>query len=163
MVATDRSAEALALARANLAGIGPAATRVTLSQGSWFDAVDPAIRGAVDLVISNPPYVPDGAELPAEVRDWEPTGALFAGPDGMDDLIHLLVNSRAWLRPGGWLVLENRTDVGTVVAALTGLAQISGPWIELVAFFRKLSTMRVRFDLIADKVFPREDPRSLPQ
>jgi ABC-type bacteriocin/lantibiotic exporter with double-glycine peptidase domain len=54
---------------------------------------------------------------------------------------------------GGWLVLEDRTDVGTVVAALTGMAQISGPWLELVAFFRNLSTMRVRFDMIANRVF----------
>ncbi len=58
---------------------------------------------------------------------------------------------------GGWLVLEGRTDVGTVVAALAGLSQISGPWIELVAFFRKLSTMQVRFDLITDKMFHHED------
>jgi ABC-type bacteriocin/lantibiotic exporter with double-glycine peptidase domain len=60
---------------------------------------------------------------------------------------------------GGWLVIQGQTDVGTVVAALTGLTQISGPWIELVAFFRHASTMRVRFDLITDRVFPRGGAR----
>lgn len=60
---------------------------------------------------------------------------------------------------GGWLVIQGRTDVGTVVAALSGLSQISAPWLELVAFFRSVSTMRVRFDLIIDSAFPREGRR----
>ena len=44
---------------------------------------------------------------------------------------------------GGWLVLSGRTDVGTVVASLTGLTRIEGPWRELVSFFRSASTVRV--------------------
>lgn len=50
---------------------------------------------------------------------------------------------------GGWLVLEGRSDVGTVVASLTGLARIEGPWRELIAFFRGASVVRVKFALLA--------------
>ena len=81
--ATDVSADALAVARANLAGLGGrAATRVRLVEGSWFDALPEAFRGQVHLLVSNPPYVADGETLPAEVADWEPPGALRAGPHG---------------------------------------------------------------------------------
>ena len=60
---------------------------------------------------------------------------------------------------GGLMVLEGRTEVGVIVAALTGLTQISGPWLELVAFFRNASTMQVRFHMIIEKVYPRDGPR----
>ncbi len=53
---------------------------------------------------------------------------------------------------GGWYVIEGRTDTGTVVAALSGLARIEGPWRELVAFYRQASTMRVSYELIVRAV-----------
>ena len=53
---------------------------------------------------------------------------------------------------GGWMVIEDRTDIGTVVAVLTGLTQISGPWLEVTRFFRNANSMRVRFDLINDRI-----------
>jgi ABC-type bacteriocin/lantibiotic exporter with double-glycine peptidase domain len=53
---------------------------------------------------------------------------------------------------GGWYVIEGRTDTGTVVAALAGLARIEGPWRELVAFYRLASTMRVSYELIVRAV-----------
>ncbi len=49
---------------------------------------------------------------------------------------------------GGWLVLEGRTDIGTVVADLTGLARIAQPWRELISFFRRLSGVQVKHDLL---------------
>lgn len=104
--ATDVSSDALALARANLAGLGRAGSRVRLSEGSWFDALDPALQGEFDLVISNPPYVADDEELPEVVAAWEPPGALRAGPDGRRDLDHLLEAGRRWVAPGGLVVLE---------------------------------------------------------
>src|SRR5581483_11962387 len=71
--ATDASADALAVARANLAGIGsPAAKRVRIEQGSWFDALPAAFRGQFDVVVSNPPYIAAHEDLPPEVVDWEP-------------------------------------------------------------------------------------------
>ena len=104
--ASDVSPEALAVARANLAGAGRAATRVTLHQGDWFDALPEGLRGRVDVVVSNPPYVANGDELPPVVADWEPELALRAGPDGLDAVVQVIDGAAAWLRPGGALVVE---------------------------------------------------------
>ena len=56
---------------------------------------------------------------------------------------------------GGWLVLHGRSDVGTVVASLTGLSRIEGPWRDLVAFFLTASTIRVKFAMLRSSVMPR--------
>ena len=104
--ASDVSAEALAVARANLAGAGRAAARVALHLGDWFDALPEDLRGRVDVVVSNPPYVADGDELPPVVADWEPPLALRAGPDGLDAVVRVIDGAAAWLRPGGALVVE---------------------------------------------------------
>lgn len=56
---------------------------------------------------------------------------------------------------GGWLVLHGRSDVGTVVASLTGLGRIEGPWRDLVAFFRTASTIRVKFAMLKPSVVAR--------
>jgi ABC-type bacteriocin/lantibiotic exporter with double-glycine peptidase domain len=53
---------------------------------------------------------------------------------------------------GGWLVLRGETDVGTVVAALSGLTRIARPWNDLIKFYRTLSTVRVRFELLTEKI-----------
>ncbi len=107
VVATDRSADALEVARANLSGIGTlAAGRVRLEQGSWFTAVPGALRGQVQLVISNPPYIGDGEILPADVADWEPPSALRAGPTGTEDIERIVVEAPSWLARPGVLVVE---------------------------------------------------------
>ena len=103
---TDASADALVVARSNLAGIGRAATRVRVEEGSWFDALPPELLGSVDLIISNPPYVAFGDEVEDIVRDWEPQSALFAGEDGLDDIRTILEDAPSWLRSGGVLILE---------------------------------------------------------
>lgn len=115
---TDRSADALAVARANLAGIGRAASRVRVVEGTWFAALPAELLGAVDLLVSNPPYVAVGDELDAAVRDWEPADALFAGADGLDDLRVLVAGAHEWLRPGGALVLEIDPRQAEAVMAL---------------------------------------------
>ena len=56
---------------------------------------------------------------------------------------------------GGWLVLDGRSDVGTVVASLTGLARIEGPWRDLVSFFRSASTVRVKYAMLLPAIAPR--------
>ena len=105
--ATDVSEDALAVARANLAGIGsPAATRVRMACGRWFDALPGALRGQFDLVVSNPPYIADGEVLPAEVADWEPRPALVAGPTGTEAIAELVAGADPWLAPGGAVVVE---------------------------------------------------------
>jgi ABC-type bacteriocin/lantibiotic exporter with double-glycine peptidase domain len=56
---------------------------------------------------------------------------------------------------GGWLVLHGRSDVGTVVASLTGLTRIDRPWRELVSFFRSASTVRVQYAMLVQAIMPR--------
>jgi release factor glutamine methyltransferase len=103
---TDTSPDALAVARANLAGLGRPAARVTVVEGAWFDALPDDARGTLDVVVSNPPYIAQHEELPAAVVDWEPASALVAGPEGTEDLVRLVDGARDWLAPGGALVLE---------------------------------------------------------
>lgn len=124
---TDRSADALAVARANLAGLGRAATRVTIVEGSWFDALDDSLAGTFDVIVSNPPYVATGDEIDAVVREWEPLDALYAGDDGLDDLRVLVSEAPAWLAPGGALVLEmdpQQTEVVAELARAAGFAEV---------------------------------------
>ena len=116
--ATDASTEALGLARANLAGLGRAATRVRLVEGEWFAALPETLLGAVDVIVSNPPYVTDDDPLPAEVEQWEPAAALRSGPDGLDDLRVIIAGAPRWLAPGGALVVELDPRQASIVAEL---------------------------------------------
>ena len=118
VVLTDRSADALAVARANLAGIGRAATRVMVSDGSWFAALDRSALGTIDVMVSNPPYVAVDDEIDEIVRNWEPLDALFAGDDGLDDLRVIVAGAIEWLTPEGALVLEMAPDQTGPIAAL---------------------------------------------
>ena len=104
--ATDRSADALAVARANLAGLGRAATTVRLVEGWWYEALPTVMRGRIDLVVSNPPYVAHSDDLPAEVADWEPELALLAGPTGMEQIAEVVKEAPVWLDRPGALVVE---------------------------------------------------------
>ena len=104
--ATDISTPALDVARANLAALGRRGTAVRIEQGSWFEALPPALAGTVDLIVSNPPYVAASDPLPPEVEDFEPRGALVAGPAGTEDLRHLVEVAPRWLRRPGALVVE---------------------------------------------------------
>ena len=125
--ATDVSAEALAVARANLAGLGQAAARVSLHEGDWFEAVPGALRGSVDVVVSNPPYIGAGEELPSVVADWEPPVALWSGPAGDEAVEQVIGGASRWLRPGGALVLEvasHRARESARVAAGAGFADV---------------------------------------
>jgi release factor glutamine methyltransferase len=108
---TDASSDALDVARANLAGIGPAATGVRIAHGSWFDAVPGDLR--FDVVVANPPYVALGSpDLDADVASWEPPSALFSGPDGLDDIREIIAAAP------DRLVLEIGSGQGVSVAQL---------------------------------------------
>ncbi len=109
VVATDVSPDALAVAAANLAGVGMAGHGVTLVEGSWFEAFESTAAvtpGGVDLIVTNPPYVAADDPLPPEVADHEPHGALVPGPVGTEDLVAIIDGARGWLAPGGVLVAE---------------------------------------------------------
>jgi release factor glutamine methyltransferase len=115
---TDASEEALAVARANLTGLGLGARSVEITHGSWFEAVPERYLGECDVIVSNPPYVRTTDALPLSVIEWEPEGALLAGADGLDDLRIIVATASRWLRPQGTLVLEVGTGQTAVVAAL---------------------------------------------
>lgn len=117
VLATDASVDALAVARANLAGLGRAAARVSLHDGSWFEALPSAASGSIDVIVSNPPYVTDDEKLPPVVREWEPSTALRAGPDGLDDLRQIVDQAARWLAGDGTLVLEMAPHQTATVAA----------------------------------------------
>jgi release factor glutamine methyltransferase len=105
--ATDASEDALAVARANLAGLAsPAAVRVRMERGGWFDALPGAFRGEFDVVVSNPPYIAEGEVLPAEVVEWEPRSALVAGPAGTEAIAEIVAGASAWLAADGAAVVE---------------------------------------------------------
>jgi len=103
---TDASADALVVARSNLVGIGRAATRVQIAEGSWFGALPAELLESIDVIVSNPPYVATNDAVEDIVREWEPQSALFAGADGLDDIRTILEDAPSWLRPGGVLILE---------------------------------------------------------
>lgn len=99
--ATDVDEAALALARDNVEQAG-----VILLSGDLFEALPFGMRGQIDLLVSNPPYVADGDPLPDEVRDHEPARALFAGPRGDEVLARIASQAFYWVKPGGWALLE---------------------------------------------------------
>ena len=116
---TDYSTDAVDVARANAIGLGRAAANVRVSHGSWFDALPVDVRGEIDVVVSNPPYIADGdAEVAESVLEYEPHTALFAGDDGLDDVRTIARDARDWLRSGGWLVMEIGYQQGEAVKAL---------------------------------------------
>jgi release factor glutamine methyltransferase len=103
VVATDLSADALQVAQENARRHG-VSDRVMFALGSWGDALD----GAVDVIVSNPPYVTTDElnHAQRDVRDFEPHLALAAGPDGLDPYRAMLASLHGKLRPGGRLLLE---------------------------------------------------------
>lgn len=112
-VGVDRSAEALGYAVANAAACGMGA-RAGFVLGDW----DAALTGVFDCIVTNPPYIGTNERLPDEVRLHEPAGALFAGPDGLDDYRRLAPAIRRLLAPGGAAFLEIGHRQGDAVTAL---------------------------------------------
>jgi release factor glutamine methyltransferase len=86
------------------------------------DMTDPellrSLDGAVDLLVSNPPYVPDGARVPREVADHDPPLALWGGPDGLDVVRGLLRTAARLLTRGGRLGIEHADQQGSALPAL---------------------------------------------
>jgi release factor glutamine methyltransferase len=113
--ATDISSDAVDLARENAREAG---LDVTILLGDLFEPLPGHLRGRVDLIVSNPPYLAaaEVADLPVDVRDHEPTMALVAGPVGDEVLARIAEAAPDWLRPGGVVVCEISEFHGSVVA-----------------------------------------------
>lgn len=88
----------------------------------------PELDGQVDVVASNPPYVPDGTPVDRETAEHDPVLAVFGGPDGLDVVRQVEAAARRLLRPGGLLVVEHDVTHGEAAPALLRAA---GGWAEV--------------------------------
>jgi release factor glutamine methyltransferase len=126
--AIERSADALAWAGRNAdehdAAVRAAGSRLTLAAGDATTCAEPDaplahLVGDVDVVVTNPPYVPDDAvPREPEVRDHDPHLALFGGPDGLAVIRPLAVQAARLLRPGGLLLVEHADVQGEAAGPL---------------------------------------------
>lgn len=116
VIAVERSPEAHAWAERNIRDSGAANIRLVL--GDLADAI-PEWDATVDVVVSNPPYIPDDAvPRDLEVRLHDPAMALYGGPDGLDIVRSLSRRAHELLRPGGTLVIEHGELQGAELRAL---------------------------------------------
>jgi release factor glutamine methyltransferase len=102
--ATEIDPGALRWAHANLDSL----SNVTVLEGDLFEPLPSGLRGQFDVVVGCLPYVPTAATavMPRDFRDYEPLVAFDGGPDGLSVVSRVVDQAAAWLRPGGWIVLE---------------------------------------------------------
>jgi release factor glutamine methyltransferase len=112
-IGVDVSRQAMSYAAANARRLG-FESRVKLKLGNWARG----IRTKFDLILCNPPYVPEGADLGAGVREFEPDEALFAGEEGLDAYRALAPQLPKLLNKGGLAAVEIGHDQGAAVTAL---------------------------------------------
>ena len=123
-VGIDRSLAALAVAAANAARLG-LGTRAQLLHADWEDTGWSRDLGPFDLILANPPYVEDNAQLAASVRGHEPAGALFAGPEGLDAYRRLLPQLPCLLAPRGVALTEIGAGQAKAVSAIARAAGLA--------------------------------------
>jgi release factor glutamine methyltransferase len=103
IVAVDDSEDALTYARRNLEGTAVKVHGADVTEPGLLAELD----GLVDLVVANPPYIPDGVVLEPEVAEHDPRHALFGGPDGMTVVAAVVNLAARWLRSGGRCAVEH--------------------------------------------------------
>jgi release factor glutamine methyltransferase len=136
IVAVDDSEDALGYARRNTAGTPVQLIQADVTQAGLLTELD----GQVDLVVANPPYIPDGAALEPEVAEHDPPHALFAGPDGMAVIDPIVELAARLLRDGGRCAVEHDdTTSARTVDAFTR----TGRFVDVTA--RHDLTGRARF------------------
>jgi release factor glutamine methyltransferase len=128
--AADLEPAAVACARANLAG--------PVYQGDLFDALPADLRGRIDVLVANVPYVPtdEVALLPAEARLHEPRSGLDGGPDGLAVLRRVAAGAPHWLAPAGAVLMETseaQRPAALRALAAAGLRATAARWAELEA------------------------------
>ncbi|QBJ97964.1 peptide chain release factor N(5)-glutamine methyltransferase [Rhodococcus sp. ABRD24] len=118
--AVELEPNALAWARRNADRRAAAGdTPVNLVQGDVTDrGLLTELEGSVDLIVSNPPYIPEGAVLDPEVAEHDPHTALFGGADGLSVIKPMVNNIARWLRIGGGVAVEHDDTNGTETAQL---------------------------------------------
>jgi release factor glutamine methyltransferase len=127
VIATDASGRALAVARENARTHG-VANRIRYLEGDLFGPLEELdLRGRVDIMVSNPPYIPAGDlnSLQPEVKDHEPLMALIAGPDGTEMAKRIIQTAPEYLKKNGALIME--MGLGQA-EALTRMAETTGAY-----------------------------------
>jgi release factor glutamine methyltransferase len=114
--AVEADPGALTWAQRNIADHGNTVT-LHAADVRWPDLLV-ELESRVDLVLCNPPYVPDHTPVPPEVEDWDPPGAVFGGPDGLEIIRAVIAASAGLLRYGGYLAIEHDDTHGEEVPAL---------------------------------------------
>jgi len=115
VIAVEKSAEAIYWLKENVSFIDE---KVRILESDVSTALDGV---KCDVVIANPPYIPDGQELPADVRNHEPAIALFGGVDGMKVPRLFIAASARLLKPGGFLAIEHHEEQGDEIAAVLNI------------------------------------------
>jgi len=123
-VGIDKSPAALEVARGNAESLG-LADRARMAEADWHQPGWADGLGQFDLILANPPYVEDDADLDPQVRDHEPASALFSGPDGLDDYRVLVPQLPALLAPQGLAFVEIGWQQAEAVSALAASAGLS--------------------------------------
>ncbi|MFM6931053.1 MAG: peptide chain release factor N(5)-glutamine methyltransferase [Novosphingobium sp.] len=123
-VGIDSSPAALTVAQGNAEALG-LVSRVTMAKADWHQPGWAAQLGQFDLILANPPYVEEAAELDVSVRDHEPASALFAGPEGLDDYRVLVPQLAGLLEPGGAALVEIGHRQDEAVSAIATAAGLS--------------------------------------
>jgi release factor glutamine methyltransferase len=132
----DNSDAALEYARRNSLGTNVELVRADATGPGLLTEID----GQVDLVVTNPPYVPDTVELEPEVAEHDPPQAVFGGPDGMTVIAAVVRLAGRWLRPGGFFAVEHDDTTSLLTSELVSSA---GLFDDIVA--RTDLTGRSRF------------------
>ncbi len=117
-IATDIDQDALDIAVENYVNYSKQ-TNLKFYCGHWWNPFE-KFKGQLDLVISNPPYIPKDTyeKLPKEVKNFEPKIALLGGKDGLKHITEIIQKAPLYLRDKGWLILENHFDQGEKVKQL---------------------------------------------
>lgn len=103
IVAVDDSEDALDYARRNVGETQVELIRADVTRQGLLAELE----GGVDLIVANPPYIPDGATLEPEVAEHDPAHALFGGPEGMTVINAIVELAAGWLRNGGRCAIEH--------------------------------------------------------
>jgi release factor glutamine methyltransferase len=126
VIGIDDSDAALDYARRNTAGTAVELLRADITTPGLL----PELDGQVDLVVANPPYVPDSVVVEPEVAQHDPSHALFGGPDGMAVIAAVVSLAGRWLRPGGQFAVEHDE---TTSSETVELVRGTGLFVDIVA------------------------------
>ena len=130
IIGIDDSVAALEYARRNAEGSAVELVHADVTEPVSNPGLLSELDGQVDLVVANPPYVPDGALLEPEVSQHDPHHAVFGGPDGMALIVPVVAHAGRWLRPGGLFAVEHDD---TTAAQTVELVSRTGLFDDVVA------------------------------